>query len=91
MPSSAWKKKTQKLVQVMLDNVKKLCYTISGPKFIMLRGGMSRGEGAMSWLKGNGSLKKEIQSDSLYDVVTHYLRMTKQQDDESILAIKGWW
>ena len=37
----------QKLVQVMLDNVEKLCYTISGHKFIMSRGEMSRGEGTM--------------------------------------------
>ena len=60
-----------KLVQVMFENVEKLCYTISGQKFIMSRGGMSRGE----------STKKEMQSYSLYDVVMHYLRMTKQQDD----------
>ena len=78
----------QKLVQVMLDNVEKLCYTISGQKLIMSRGGMSRREGTMSSPKGNGSLKKEIQSYSLYEVVMHYLRMTKQQDDESVLVIK---
>ena len=47
-----------KLVQVMFENVEKLCYTISGQKFIMSRGGMSRVEGTMSRLKGNGLLKK---------------------------------
>ena len=62
----------------MLGNVEKLCYTIPGQKFIMSRGGMSRGE----------STKKEMQSYSLYDVVMHYLRMTKQKDGESILVIK---
>ena len=56
--------------------------------FILSRGGMSRGEGTMNWLKGNVSLKKEMWSYSLYKVVMHYVRMTKQQDDESILVIK---
>ena len=75
------------LVQVMLDNVQKLCYKISGQKFILTRGGMSSGEGTMSQLKGNGQLKKEMRSSSLYDIVMHYLRMIKQQDGESILVI----
>ena len=64
--------KANKLVKTLIKLKRNLCKTYTHEYFHCSNGGMSRGEGVMSRLKGNGKLKQSMRKWSLWELQLHY-------------------